>query len=84
MHLMLKLLVQADELEHGYRSWIGRMVHSLYAIDYLHHIQILQFMLPTKARVLIVHHTDYTVRVPNDLYLLFLRGCCDGLLGCLG
>lgn len=35
------------------------MVHSLYAIDYLHHIQISQFTLPTKARVLVVHHTDY-------------------------
>ena len=61
------------------------MVHSLYDIDYLHHIQILQFMLPIKARVLIVHHTDYMVRGLNDLYcLVFLRSCCDGLMGCLG
>jgi len=60
MHLMLRLQVQADELEHGYRGWTGMMVHSLYGIDYLHHIQILLFMLPTKERMLIVHHTDYT------------------------
>ena len=72
MHLMLRLRVQADELEHGYRGWTGMMVHSLYGIDYLHHIQILLFMLPTKERVLIVHHTDYTVSVQKDLFLLSL------------
>ena len=71
MHLMLRLRVQVDELEHGFKSWIGMMVHSLCVIDYLHRIQILPFMLPAKARVLIVHHTDYTVRVSKDLYLVF-------------
>ena len=76
MHLMLRSQVQVDELGRGYRNLTGMMVHSLYGIDYLHRIQILLFMLHTKERVLTVHHTDYTVRVQEDVYLLllFVRG----------